>query len=449
MGLKRAAIATALVLCVLAGVAAGCGSSTPSDALVEKAKSIVSSMAEGDFATPVESFDATMKASMSASQLEAAWKALIGRTGDFVEVTSTRTEKSGGSEAVFVTCKFATTPLDVKVVFDSEGLVSGLWFVPTERGGEYEPPSYVDEGSFTEKEVTVGSGEWKLGGTLTLPEGDGPFPGVVLVHGSGPNDRDETLGPNKPFKDLAWGLASRGIAVLRYEKRTKEHQAELEEIAGELTVKEEVVDDALAAAQLMMKEPGVDPAKVYVLGHSLGGMLIPRIAAAGPGIHGFIVMAGPTRPLEDLFLEQVEYITSLEGTPSAEDTARLEALKAAVAKVKSPTLSPDTPASELPLGASGRYWLDLRGYEPAKALAGIKRPTLIIQGERDYQVTMVDFEGWKQALSTNTNVTLESYPDLNHLFMTGKGKAIPAEYEQAGHVSEQVVDDIADFVKNH
>jgi fermentation-respiration switch protein FrsA (DUF1100 family) len=432
-------------------VLSGCGSQkqTDTDPLSEKAREIVSSMAAGDYDTPVASFDATMKVAMPAGTLQQAWEALVASAGPFVEVTSTRKEKAAGYDIVFVTCKFEKTSMDIKVVFDSGGLVAGLFFVPSQGSTEYEAPSYVEKDSFTEKEVTVGGGEWKLPGTLTMPKGEGPFPGVVLVHGSGPNDRDETLGPNKPFRDLAWGLASRGVAVLRYEKRTREYQAKLTASVKDLTVKQETVDDALIAADLLIHQQGVDRKKVYVLGHSLGGMLVPRIAKEGPEIHGFVIMAGPTSPLEDLLLEQMIYIASLKETPSAEEQAQLDQLKAAVAKVKDPSLSADTPQDSLPLGASGTYWLDLRGYEPARVLQGIKRPTLILQGERDYQVTMVDFRGWQDALSGNGNVTFESYPDLNHLFMTGEGKATPAEYQQAGHVSEQVVDDIAKFVKTH
>jgi hypothetical protein len=294
----------------------------------------------------------------------------------------------------------------------------------------------------------VGSGEWALPGTLTLPVGDGPFPAIVLVHGSGANDRDETVGPNKPFRDLAWGLASRGIAVLRYEKRTKQYAAKFTgEGRAKLTVKEETVDDALAAVALLRQTKEIDPARIYVLGHSLGAYLLPKIGVADPQITGLIGLAGPVRPLEDLILEQYTYVLSLDGV-SAEERAQLDELAAQVARVRDPGLSATTPAVDLPLGIPASYWLDLRGYNPAEVAKGLTQPMLILQGGRDYQVTVVDFEGWQSALASRSSdgTRLKLYPNLNHLFMAGEGKSTPAEYEIAGNVAEEVIVDIADWI---
>lgn len=447
---RSLASAVLVILVIIAlGLFAGCGNKqepSTADDLQTRARAMVEAIASGDYDTPVRDFDATMRKEMPAGTLQQAWESLLGRTGPFQSVTTTRVESAGGYEAVFVTCRFADASLNVKLVFDADGKVAGLFFVPVMETAEYQPPAYVDTSSFTESEVTVGSGAWALPGTITMPKGEGPFPGLVLVHGSGPNNRDESMGPVAPFKDIAWGLASRGIAVLRYDKRTLVYQSVLAQAGADITVREETVDDAVLALELLRSTPGVDPANVFVLGHSLGGMLIPRIAAAAPGARGFIALAGAARPLEDLVLEQAEYIASLDGAVTAEEQATLDQMREVVAKVKSPDLSADTPASELPLGTPGRYWLDLRGYEPAKEARSITRPLLILQGARDYQVTMADFTLWQEALSGMPNVTFETYPDLNHLFITGTGMSVPAEYQQPGHVSQVVVEDIAAFV---
>jgi dienelactone hydrolase len=223
-----------------------------------------------------------------------------------------------------VTCAFAHANLDVNVAFSEAGEVSRLTITPVgsieqQYTAKYEPPAYVNQDTFKEQEVQVGQGEWVLPGTLSLPVGNGPFAVVVLVHGSGPQDRDETIGPNKPFRDLAWGLATQGIAVLRYDKRTRVYGEKMQEIVATITVKEEVIDDVLNAVALLLHDiPQLNPQRLFVLGHSLGGYLLPRIGAADGEIAGLIVLAGLCRPLEDTILDQFTYIFSLSGTLSAE-----------------------------------------------------------------------------------------------------------------------------------
>jgi fermentation-respiration switch protein FrsA (DUF1100 family) len=164
-------------------------------------------------------------------------------------------------------------------------------------------------------------------------------------------------------------------------------------------------------------------------------------------VAGLILLAANSRPLEDVILEQIEYVLSLQKGPDDKTKEALEKLKKQVERVKDPKLSADTPAAELPFGGPAAYWLDLRKYDPVATAAKLKQPMLILQGERDYQVTMTDFEGWKKGLKERKNVTLKSYPKLNHLFMEGEGKATPAEYDKAGHVAAEVIDDIAGWIK--
>jgi len=162
-----------------------------------------------------------MKKAMPPDKLQEAWESIVATAGPFQQQTGVREQEAGPYRIVFVTCRFEKTVLDAKVVYRKDGRITGLWFGPARPPVEYKAPAYADRSAFTEQEVTVGQGEWALPGTLSLPKGKGPFPALVLVHGSGPQDRDETVGANRPFRDLAWGLASRGVAVLRYEKRTR------------------------------------------------------------------------------------------------------------------------------------------------------------------------------------------------------------------------------------
>ena len=415
--------------------------------LTALAKEFVASLAKEEFPDAAGSFDSVMKKALPSEKLREGWKSLVAQAGPFQRQVGVRTERMGEYAAVFVICEFEKAAVDIKVVFNSASQITGLWFLPGKPATEYEPPAYARPHTFREREIRVGAGEWALPGTLSLPMGEGPFPVVVLVHGSGPHDRDESIGPNKPFRDLAWGLASRGIAVLRYEKRTKEHVAKVLSIKEGLTVKEETIDDALSAVAVLKKTRETDAQKIFVLGHSLGGMLIPRIAARDPGVAGFIVMAGTARPLEDVILDQTSYLVSLDGTISESEKRHLEQVKVQVARVKDPKLSVVVASADRLLGASCKYWLDLRGYNPPKAAESVKQPMLILHGESDYQVTREDFQLWKKSLSGRANVEFKVYPKLNHLFIEGQGKSTPAEYQRAGHVAKIVIDDIANWIK--
>lgn len=416
------------------------------------AEQLVAMMVAGQYADLLPHFDATMQEALPASKLQEAWIALNTQLGLFQKTAGTRIEVQEPYQIVYVTCEFEQDVLDAKVVFDQDGLIAGLFFVPSQpsaQTGTGNAAPYVDLDSIQEEEVTVGSGVWKMPGTLTLPLGDGPFPAVVLVHGSGPNDRDESIGPNKPFRDLAWGLASRGIAVLRYDKRTLIYATQMSARINEVTVNEETVDDALAAVQLLRYDARIASDRIFVLGHSLGGLVAPRIAAQSADVAGIIIMAGNTRPLEDLIVDQVTYLVGLDGETSAEEQAQLDVLAEQVALVRDPSLSAGTPAENLPLGIPAAYWLDLRDYSPAQVAGELSMPILILQGERDYQVSLKDYEGWQAALDGRANVTFHLYPDLNHLFMSGTGPGSPAEYEVSGHVAEPVVNDIVDWVLAH
>ncbi|MBP1661439.1 MAG: hypothetical protein H6P95_2631, partial [Candidatus Aminicenantes bacterium] len=249
--MKRATTSILLIglICAASAAFAVQNQTAAEDALTVRAREFLFALEKGDYQSATRDFDATMLKVFGPDRIEAMWaKQLPAQVGAFKQQGPARREQLQGYEIVLITCSFEKALLDARVVFDKEGKIAGLNFVPPAPPAKYEPPAYADPAKFEETEVTVGSGEWALPGTLTKPKGDGPFPGLVLVHGSGPNDRDETLGPNKPFKDLAWGLATRGIAVLRYEKRNKAHQKEIladPKLEATMTVKDETIDDAL------------------------------------------------------------------------------------------------------------------------------------------------------------------------------------------------------------
>ena len=387
-------------------------------------------------------FNQDMKNALTTSQLKETWSYIISIYGDFEEIIETIKSTELNFTIIFLNATFTKNYLLIfKIIFDDNKKINGFWVNDFISISDYKPPDYINKQNFTEEEITFGT-EWKLPATLTIPNGDGPFPGVVLVHGSGPNDRDETIGPNKPFKDIAWGLATEDIVVLRYEKRTKKYPEEISQLIN-FTVKEEVIDDALLAIEKLKNNQFVDQNKIFIIGHSLGGMLAPRIAIHDIEIKGLAILAGPTRGLEDLWINQTKYLANIDGIIDENETIQIEFIEEQVKKIKQLNIS----ENELVLGAYKTYWEDLNKYNTVETANNLSSYILILQGERDYQVTIDDYNIWLNSIGSKENVELILYPSLNHLFITGIGNSIPDEYLVEGHVEKKVIEDISNWIK--
>jgi dipeptidyl aminopeptidase/acylaminoacyl peptidase len=444
---------------LLFALLAACGTSTPAptptptrtptptptqEATVEtdesRARDFIAKLAKHDFAAATATFDEKMSAALPKEKLQTIWTQLESQAGTFKSVDAVDVKDADGVRIALAKVSFERAPLLFRVVLDSSHRVTGFFMSPGDTASGWKPPAYANADAFEEKRVAVSSSP-ALPGTLTLPKNAKNVPAVVLVHGSGPNDEDETIGALKVFKDLAWGLASRGVAVLRYDKRTRVG-------GGAKTQKEEVEDAAHAAIALLHAQPEVDPARIALLGHSQGAYLAPRIAKDDPAIKRVVVLAGPTRSLEDSIVAQLRYFASLQPN----DAKLSDAIKDAERfkkDVENHALKADDVVKD-PFGTSlpGAYFLDVRGYHPERVAAQLSIPILVLQGERDYQVTLADdFPAWKSALASKKNVTLRTYPGLTHAFTRGEGPPSPAEYEKPEHVDEKVIDDIAAFLK--
>jgi dienelactone hydrolase len=366
---------------------------------------------------------------------------LVGEYGALQSFgTAWHEDTVGAFDRYRVPVVFERETVDLRVVIDGDGLVSGVFL------RAHLDPATIAESPVSELPVRVG-GEEGLPGVLSLPEGVGPHPGVVLVHGSGPHDRDQTIGPNKPFRDLAWGLAERGVAVLRYDKRSLVRPEELAALGDELTVVQEAIEDAREAARLLHSLPEIDGTRIYLLGHSLGGTVLPRIAAMEPRPAGLIVLAGSALPLHEKVLAQTRYIATLDGELSDAERAASEKIESIVASIRAGLESGTPPAAGQDLlGAPFGYWADLAAHDAPAEAAGLGLPILVLQGARDYQVTLDDFALWHDALEDAAGACLVLYDGLDHLFREGSGKSGPEDYAEAAPVSPAVIVDVTGWL---
>ena len=302
--------------------------------------------------------------------------------------------------------------------------------------------------------IILGEGsQYPLKGMLTLPDDcSKPVPAVVFVHGSGSSNMDEKVYKLTPFKDLAEGLAAKGIASLRYDKRSFAHGLKMVlDKNHPITVWEETMEDALLAAQMLRADARIDPDRVFLAGHSMGAMLAPRIECSGGDFRGLILLAGSPRRLEEIMLDQMAEMlagmTGFAGKIAGKQREKFETLFQGLYDLT----DEEAKTKKVGNGTTLYYFKDMGQPTVAQWLEKTSKPMLVMQGEKDFQVkAAVDFEMYKQLLSHRDNVTFRLYPGLNHAFVPARFDSIAdakKEFTPERHIGAEVLDDIAQWIR--
>lgn len=376
---------------------------------------------------------------VSADHWKTLWNQLETNMGAFQRHAYREKGRTGDHPYVIRRAYFERDSIDFRIVFDSLGFVAGFWLNEITPSYAFKAPPYARALSFREEMVTIGD-TIRLSAKLAIPEGRGPFAAAILVHGSGPHDMDETIYGNKPFRDIAWGLASRGVMVLRYDKRSKAHPEKMNPFTT--TVKEEVIEDVLNAVKFLRTRSDLDTNRLSIIGHSLGAMLAPEIATLEPSVKGVALLGAPVRHLEELALEQMEYIASLMPMTGA-DSLALQKQRERAEKIA----KREFPPRSLFIGAPALYYYDLHDRMLVGKTRALNIPVFILQGGKDYQVPMREFDRWQSLLQGNENVRFHLCETCHHLFITTDETPQPSNYRVEGHVDETVIRHLADWCK--
>ena len=304
--------------------------------------------------------------------------------------------------------------------------------------------------------IIVGKGtEYPLKGILTLPDDTStPVAAVVLVHGSGSSNMDEKVGKLTPFRDISEGLAELGIASIRYDKRSFAHGFRLiRDKSQPVTVKTETIEDAILATEILKKDKRIDAEKVFIIGHSMGGMLAPRIDSEGGDYRGLIIMAGTPRRLEEVMTDQLE--ESLSAMSPLVRKLSEKSVKKLTSKFDGLYNLTDEEAVKVKIGGGTTlYYFKEMGEPPVSYyLEKTDKPMLIMQGEKDFQAKAdKDFALYKELLKDRDNVTFILYENLNHAFVDAIYDSVSMakkEYSTERHIGQTVIKDIAEFINNN
>lgn len=417
------------------------------------AEQFVSSLQAGEFDTARLKFNASLLPVVPVESLKAQWLGQRSFLGSVKQLKHSEVKQSALYDRVTLVYEseipliaYPTSEIQMTFQFDKNRklndftLLNDTVTIPS----KYQFTAYAKPSSYTQKDVIIGANsDWPLPATLTTPKGQGPFPVVVLVAGSGVNDREDSIGPyNKIFKDLTSGLASQGIATLSYDKRNLVYPQKF--VASPATQKEEVVDDALAAVSWVRTQKGIDKNRIYIAGHSLGGLQAPNIVAGDKKIAGAILLGGPNSPADTVRFNLTRLYN--EGIIPK---AMLDGLEHDLALLADPSYDPYNPHTPSKHFSPG--WMkSLHNYEPAKVVKNQTNPYLILQGGKDSNVPVFDFENWQKDLKDRPGVTYHLYDKLSHQFMEfdGEGFPTPAQMLEENHIPNYVINDIVTWVKS-
>lgn len=402
----------------------GSGSAASEEELIELSRKILDDIANDNFKTACDLFSKDLKDQLTEEMLIEGWQNIKDEGGKILNVKESRVESEQGMTVIITPIDFEKTDFDFLLAFNSEGGIDGIMFMYP-QDNEIEPQVTA---TFAETIVTVG--EHELNGMLTMPKNAEKPPLVILIQGSGQHNMNEGIGELATFNELAHGLAERGIATLRYNKRF----FQIPELQGDgnYTIQDEVLDDADAAVKLAKSY--VDEGKVssiYVMGHSLGGCLAPTIAQKNSDVKGIISLAGTPRDLVEVIIDQLTAQKEEASGDAAKNSVQKSLDDAAVMKE-------GNDESAFLLGWGYKYYNSLRELKVGETVKSLDIPMLFLQGDADIQVYPdKDFPLWKEYLDGKANCTFKLYEGLGHFFD-----------DEDGHFNKQVMDDTAEFIKN-
>lgn len=391
-------------------------------------------LTDGAYGQVAAQFDETMRSAVDEAALAAGLGQMEAQLGRCTGVEDVQADEA--ARAAIVVLAYERGTAQMSIAFDGQDRIASLFIAPQQVQVSSSVRELPEGARAQTVELFAGS-ERALAGELIVPAGENAVY-VVFAHGSGPSDMDEAIGGNRPFRDLAYDLAALGIGSLRYDKITYSHPMLPIE-----TVEQEYLEPAVEALRVLKEHTSAE--RVYLIGHSEGGMITPYLVAEG-GYDGGISLAGT--PLELWEISMAQNLAIMAFMPEAQREMLMAQIDAEREKgLRLAQMSDEEAAGETVFGMSAVYLRHMARMDQAEIAKRCGKPFLFLWGEADFQVDRDAFEAWHARLGDEARFAYRSYPGLNHLFLPAdEGDSIlnaMAAYQTPKAVEPQVAADIA------
>lgn len=416
---------------------------------IERPKEVIRHFQNGTVEEIYSQYDSAMAKLLPPHRMAPIWSQLLANYGEFIGFGLQDSTTNGDNLIINTDLDYEKAVMNFMLAVNTEtNKITGIYFSEQEKKNinpeiAKPTPSYIDTSKFIESDIII-KDKFELNGKLTLPYNFDKKITFVLVHGSGPSDMDGTIGENKFLKNLAWGLSSIGYAVVRYEKVTKRYGRELMISNPEMTQDDEYNNSILGAIDLIKQNPKLSNYKIVLIGHSQGASAITSFYN-NKDVAGMILLAGTPRKLYDLYTEQLEYIFNVDGIVRPSERTIIQEHKDKVSYFKNYKKG-EVKTDSLPMGLNYEYLKHLDMFDPVKNLSQSGKPTLILGGSHDYQVTKVDFDIWKSNLEFKENIKFKYIENVNHIFGEIEKMAVPADYQKYTPIAPIVFDEINKWI---
>lgn len=433
-------ISKIIVVCALVLITGCANKKTVLELTDENIKAISIEVADAfvnsEFKNIPQYLDKDLKSELTVEKLTQGWNKVTENFGSY-QTMEVDVHRLADRDLGYVYLTFKNGVVKLSLGFDQEMKIKSM---------NLNYPSKIIEAvntdEYTEQNILVGVDEM-INGILTLPVGVDNPPVAILVQGSGSSNLNEEAYAMKPFEDIAHGLAKEGIATIRYDKRYYSYP-EWDGIR-EISLNWEYYYD-FASVIHQLEDMPVNHNQIYVIGHSQGGMLAPRLAYDHPEVKGIVSLAGTPRGLEEVMKDQQYNAIVAQGANEQMVQGVVDLADKVIAEVQSLTkeTATDKVVSNFPLS----YWYELNQSRPHIFMNELKCDVLILQGESDFQVFYdSDYQEWLKLTSGMDNVQTKSYPGLSHFFTPAINNTTE-DYKTPANVDEQVIQDMANWILN-